>query len=193
MKENLKNTNEIGQKLFRARDYTPVPFLILALMFEQPKVACVTLGCFFIVLGELIRIYSVSFIGGISRTRKGSLGGKLVTDGAFAYVRNPLYVGNFFIILGVCLYSSVLWLIVTGVLFFIAQYYFIVQYEEGLLEDRFGMEFIDYKSKVPAWIPSKLPKLEEIQWPESFSPALRSEKRTFMAIAAVLILMTLRA
>src|SRR3989338_4039911 len=111
LKELFKNGSDIGEKLFRARDYTPVPFLILALLFEQPKVGFVALGCFFIVFGELIRIYSVSFIGGISRTRKGSLGAKLVTEGAFSIVRNPLYVGNFFIILGVCLFSSVPWLI----------------------------------------------------------------------------------
>jgi len=193
LKEFFKNSSDIGEKLFRARDYTPVPFLILALLFERPKVGCVTLGCFFVVLGELIRIYSVSFIGGISRTRKGSLGGKLVTEGAFAYVRNPLYVGNFFIILGVCLFSSVPWLIVLGISFFIAQYYFIVQYEETLLEERFGDEFFVYKMNVPAWIPNHLPSLDEIQWPESLSPALRSEKRTFLAIAAVLLLMVLRA
>lgn len=193
LKEILKNGSDIGEKLFRARDYTPVPFLLLALLFERPKVGCVTLGCFLILFGELIRIYSVSFIGGISRTRKGSLGARLVTEGAFSIVRNPLYVGNFFIILGVCLFSSVPWLIFLGVSFFVIQYYFIVQYEEGLLVDRFGEEFQAYKAMVPAWIPNKLPSLEEIQWPETFAPAIKSEKRTFMAIAAVLLLMILRS
>lgn len=193
LKEVFKNGSDIGEKLFRARDYTPVPFLLLALFFERPKVGCVALGCFLIVLGELIRLYSVSFIGGISRTRKGSLGAKLVTEGAFALVRNPLYIGNFFIILGVCLFSSVPWLIVLGVSFFVAQYYFIVQYEEGLLEERFGEEYHSYKMSVPAWIPKSLPNLEEIKWPESFSPAIRSEKRTFTAIAVVLVLLILRA
>ena len=193
LKEFFKNSSDIGEKLFRARDYTPVPFLILALLFEKPRIGFVALGCFFIVFGELIRIYSVSFIGGISRTRKGSLGGKLVTEGAFSLVRNPLYVGNFFIILGVCLFSSVPWLILLGIAFFCAQYYYIVQYEEGLLEERFGEEYHSYKMTVPAWIPHKLPTLDEVQWPQTFSPALRSEKRTFMAIAAVMILMILRA
>ena len=189
----FKNSREIGEKLFRARDYTPIPFLILALLFERPKVTGVALGCLLIVFGELIRIYSVSFIGGISRTRKGSLGEKLVNDGAFAIVRNPLYVGNFFIILGVSLFSSVPWLIFLGVSFFICQYYFIVQYEEALLEERFGEEFFMYKEAVPAWIPKQVPDLDEIQWPLSFSPALRSEKRTFTAILVVLLLLILRA
>lgn len=193
LKEFMKNGSEIGEKLFRLRDYTPIPFLLIALIFEQPRVAGVTLGCFFIMFGELIRIYSVSFIGGISRTRKGSLGGKLVTEGAFSIVRNPLYVGNFFIILGVCVFSSVLWVMVLGIVFFVVQYHFIVQYEEGLLAERFGDEFQSYKMSVPAWIPKKLPSLEEIQWPASFSPALLSEKRTFTAIAAVLFVMILRA
>ncbi len=193
LKEIMKNSSDIGEKLFRARDYTPVPFLLLALLFEKPSVGGVALGCFLMVFGELIRIYSVSFIGGISRTRKGSLGGRLITDGAFSLVRNPLYVGNFFIILGVCIFSSVPWLMLLGVTFFVIQYYFIVKYEETLLEERFGEEFTSYKMNVPPWIPKKLPELDEIHWPDTFTPALRSEKRTFMAIAAVVILMVLRA
>ena len=193
LKEIFKNSSEIGEKLFRLRDYTPVPLLILALFFEQPRIATVTLGCFFIAIGELIRIYSVSFIGGISRTRKGSLGGKLVTDGAFSIVRNPLYVGNFFIHMGVCLFTSVPWLILLGLVFFVGQYFFIVKYEEGLLEERFGEEFLAYKAAVPAWIPDKLPALSEVHWPETFSPALKSEKRTFTAIVVVLILLVIRA
>jgi protein-S-isoprenylcysteine O-methyltransferase Ste14 len=193
LKDFFKNGSDIGEKLFRARDYTPVPFLLLALLFERPRIGGVALGCFLIVFGELIRIYSVSFIGGISRTRKGSLGEKLVSEGAFSIVRNPLYVGNFFIIAGVSLFSSVPWLILLGLAFFVAQYHFIVQYEERLLEERFGEEFHLYKDSVPAWIPSKLPSLDEIQWPVSFSPALRSEKRTFTAIVAVVLLMVLRA
>ncbi len=189
----VKNSSDIGRKLFRARDYTPVPFLILTLLFERPKVGFVALGCFLMIVGELIRIYSVSFIGGISRTRKGTLGGKLVVDGAFQWVRNPLYVGNFFIIMGVCVFSSVPWLMFTGAAFFMVQYYFIVAYEETLLEERFGEEFRVYKMNVPAWIPRQLPDLDDIVWPASFSPALRSEKRTLMAIVAVVVLLILRA
>ncbi len=189
----LKNSSDIGQKLFRARDYTPVPFLILLLLFERPRVGCVALGCFLMVLGELVRIYSVAFIGGISRTRKGSLGAHLVTDGAFELVRNPLYLGNFFIIMGVSIFSGVPWLMLLGAVFFIVQYYFIVQYEESLLEERFGDEFRNYSLQVPAWIPKRLPDLEDMAWPATFAPALKSEKRTLMAIAAVVVLMVLRA
>lgn len=184
---------ELGEKLFKARDYTPVPFLLVLLIFEKPKISMVALGCFLIFCGELIRIYSVSFIGGISRTRKGSLGERLVTNGAFSMVRNPLYVGNFLILLGVGVFGSVPWLLVLSMAFFVFQYYFIVQYEEKLLEDKFQEEFRSYKLAVPAWIPRRLPRLDELEWPLSFSPALRSEKRTLTAIVAVILLLALRA
>ena len=45
------------------------------------------------VLGELIRLWGVHHIGAISRTRSERLG-PLVASGPFAWLRNPLYVGN---------------------------------------------------------------------------------------------------
>ena len=190
-KDSSRNSSDLGERLFRARDYTPLPFLLLLVIFERPHIATVTVGCLLVFLGELIRIYSVAFIGGISRTRKGSLGERLVDDGAFRYVRNPLYIGNFFILLGVSVFGGVPWLVILSVLFFVVQYHLIVQYEEKILEDKFQDEFRSYKLRVPPWIPTRLPQLDDMEWPTSFSSALRSEKRTLTAILAVLFLLVL--
>ena len=45
------------------------------------------IGIPIVIAGELMRLWSLGFI-----ERKGK---KLATCGPFAYVRNPLYVGNF--------------------------------------------------------------------------------------------------
>ncbi|MBI2601823.1 MAG: isoprenylcysteine carboxylmethyltransferase family protein [Deltaproteobacteria bacterium] len=173
------------------RDFTPIPLLILLLIFEKPTVATVTVGCCLVFFGELIRLYSVSFIGGVSRTRSGSLGGQLVVDGPFRWVRNPLYVGNFFIALGIAVFAGVLWLIALSLILFVFQYASIVKYEESLLLEKFGSEYEAYKTRVPAWLPKRFPSLKDLDWPESFAPALRSEKRTLTAIAIVLFLLVL--
>jgi protein-S-isoprenylcysteine O-methyltransferase Ste14 len=191
--EEMSQEASLGELFFRWRDYTPVPLVLLLLFVAKPTVLSATLGTLLIVLGELLRIYSVAFIGGISRTRKGSLGGHLVTDGPFRWVRNPLYCGNFIIVCGVAFFTSVFWFFLLALIGFAVQYYYIVLYEEKLLVDKFGEEFVAYTRAVPPWIPKRMPKAEEIDWPESFTAAIISEKRTLLAIVAVLVLLLLKA
>ena len=179
----------LGETMFRLRDYTPIPLIVLLLVVREPTVPMATCGTLLIVLGELFRIYAVSFIGGVSRTRSDSVGGKVVDSGPFAFVRNPLYIGNFAITVGISLFSGKLWFVVITTLLFIFQYYCIVSYEEELLESRFGNDYLEYRQRVPAWFPRRFPTLDGLEWPISFSPALRSEKRTLTAIVAILILL----
>lgn len=186
------NKVEIGEWFFRYRDYTPIPLIILLLIFGRPTVLAATFGIISIVAGELFRIYSVGFIGTVSRTRSQSTGQRLIAEGPFAYVRNPLYLGNFLITAGFGLYGGVPWIFVLTVVLFWVQYYFIVQYEENLLKSKFGPEYLDYLERVPRWIPLAWPKLEEIIWPDTFSPALKSEKRTLTTIFVLLLLLALR-
>lgn len=189
-KRSSSQAVEVGAKLFKLRDYTPIPLIVLLLVFAHPGVRTATLGTLLVVLGELIRIYSVAFIGTISRTRGlSTTGGALVTTGPFGVVRNPLYVGNFFITLGILVFGGSLGVLVVGVLLFAAQYYFIVKFEEDLLLQKFGRQYDDYRAAVPAWFPRRMPGLNEIEWPTDYSHALRSERRTLTAIVAMLVVL----
>ncbi len=179
----------LGEIFFKFRDYTPIPLIILMLLVGRPTACSAIIGTLLVVMGELFRIYSVAFIGSISRTRKGSLGGALVTSGPFAYVRNPLYVGNFFILFGFAVLSASVGLVIFSVLLFAFQYYWIVEYEEGLLVTKFGQTYVDYQMQVPAWIPKKLPALADIEWPVSYSAALKSERRTLTTICSLLLVL----
>lgn len=191
IEQGSQSSIEIGKKLFQWRDYTPIPLIVLLLIFSDPELFTVTLGLILIMAGELFRIYSVSFIGGVSRTRTSSTGQRLVTSGPFGLVRNPLYVGNFFITLGFAVFGGVVWIMILAILMFAFQYYYVVKYEESLLLEKFGDEYKAYLETVPAWIPRSLPSLEAIEWPETFSPAIKSEKRTLTAIAALLVVLLL--
>jgi len=178
---------EWGEKLFQWRDFTPVALVLLLLLLNEASVFSATLGVVLIAFGEIFRIYAVSFIGGVSRTRSSSTGQRLITDGPFGWVRNPLYVGNFFITLGLAVFGGVTWFVILVIALFAFQYYCIVRYEEKLLTKKFGEEYQHYLDTVPAWIPIRVPPLADWQWPETFSPALKSEKRTLMAIGVILL------
>lgn len=184
---------EWGEKLFQWRDFTPVALVLLLLVLNEATVISATIGMVLVIFGELFRTYSVAFIGGVSRTRSSSTGARLITDGPFGWVRNPLYVGNFFITVGLAVFGGVTWFVILTILLFAFQYWCIVKYEETLLAKKFGDEYQHYLDTVPAWIPIRVPALADWQWPETFSPAIKSEKRTLAAIALILTVLAISA
>src|SRR5688572_11325540 len=95
---------ELGKFFFRWRDYTPLPLILVMLFVADPSVVSATVGVIFCCIGEFLRMWCVSYIGGVSRTRSDSLGQRLVIDGPFRIVRNPLYFSNLIIILGIVIF-----------------------------------------------------------------------------------------
>lgn len=77
----------------------------------------------------------------------------LVVSGPYRYVRNPVVIGMFAMILGVALYgTSLVSLLYTGV--GIAAYHlYLVYVEEPELKARFGKEYEAYETGVPRWVP----------------------------------------
>jgi protein-S-isoprenylcysteine O-methyltransferase Ste14 len=76
----------------------------------------------------------------------------LITNGILAHVRNPMYFGVLLIylaciFLSISLISIAIWIVV------IVIYDRLATFEGNQLEELFGQEYIDYKGKVPKWIP----------------------------------------
>ncbi|MDD3627813.1 MAG: isoprenylcysteine carboxylmethyltransferase family protein, partial [bacterium] len=123
---------------------------------------------------------SVAYIGGISRTRKGSVD-NLVTSGPFSKVRNPLYDGNFLLSLGLSFLSGIWWFLLVYLLMFWIQYIPIVLWEEDLLEKKFGNEYLDYKKDVPRFFP-RFSKNKSNEGSYNFKKAFKSERSTLSTI-----------
>lgn len=174
----LTPSARIGAFLFKNRGWLPILFLGVPLIARGDTAGGRwVIGGFLIALGELIRIAGVAAAGTKTRRRSRSVE-RLVTYGIFAWMRNPLYAGNFLVWIGFCVISGVLWFLPFAVLIFAAEYGFIVRYEEGVLESTFGREYLDYKNCVPRWLPKKPddPPSGEHDWNE----ALKSETSTFI-------------
>ncbi|MDP3148432.1 MAG: isoprenylcysteine carboxylmethyltransferase family protein [Ignavibacteria bacterium] len=176
-------------KLFKYRSYTPIPFLILMIAYQQSNVWSLPLGLLIAVCGELIRLWAVSWAGSETRTT-GKVGGTyLVINGPYAHVRNPLYVGNILIYFGLGIMSFALfpYLQILALAFFVFQYYEIIKEEEGFLREKFGNDFDEYYKNVPRIFPRISPyKKEGVEQPEyDIKKGLRSEKRTLQAFAIV--------
>jgi protein-S-isoprenylcysteine O-methyltransferase Ste14 len=78
---------------------------------------------------------------------------RLVVNGMFGVCRNPLYVGNATVLLGLFLIHNNPWTYVLGAVFFGFAYAGIVAAEEQYLAAKFGGDYARYKAEVPRFWP----------------------------------------
>ncbi len=103
--------------------------------------------------GQLIRAISI----GLAYIIRGGKDGKvyaedLVTQGMFNHCRNPLYVGNILMLVGVGILSNSLFYVAFMLPLFIFIYQSIVLAEENFLRKKFGAQYDNYCTKVNRWI-----------------------------------------
>jgi len=162
------------------------------LVFAEPTISSILIGLMIVLTGEAIRFWGVSIAGSETRTT-GTVGGTyLITSGPFAYVRNPLYVGNMLLYAGVGVMSMALfpWLLIVAVGWFYLQYYLIVTKEEEYLAVRFGPAYDHYRKHVGRFIPRVTTYVSPNPPPKVMSTrdGIASERRTFQAILLVTLL-----
>ena len=80
---------------------------------------------------------------------------RIVTDGAYRYLRNPMYLGHLIFMLGLAVtFSS--WLALALLVFHAGWFHVRVLGDEERLEARFGEAYRAYKARVKRWIPGVL-------------------------------------
>lgn len=77
---------------------------------------------------------------------------RLVTDGAFALTRNPIYVGNTLLLAGVGVALPSAWMVAGALLAALLVDRLAIRREERHLSARFGQAYADYAARVPRWI-----------------------------------------
>jgi protein-S-isoprenylcysteine O-methyltransferase Ste14 len=178
-----------ASKIFKYRSYTPIPFIIIMLIYENANIWSLIAGFLIAFTGELIRLWGVSWAGSETRTTGGVGGSFLVISGPFAFVRNPLYIGNILIYTGIGIMSFAVfpWLQVIGFIFFLFQYHVIVKEEEKFLMEKYQAEYDNYRSHVPRFFPRLTPyRNKNLEQPSfNLKKGLSSEKRTFQALGFV--------
>ena len=82
---------------------------------------------------------------------------RLVTGGAYRYVRNPMYLAVAAAIVGQALWLGRPGLLLYAAAFCLAVSAFARGYEEPALSRRFGAQYDAYRRAVPAWLPRRTP------------------------------------
>jgi protein-S-isoprenylcysteine O-methyltransferase Ste14 len=77
----------------------------------------------------------------------------LVIRGLYRFVRNPMYIGAIFILLGETLLFGSILVLAYAALRVLLWHRFVVSYEEPRLRTRFGEAYERYCSSVPRWLP----------------------------------------
>lgn len=76
----------------------------------------------------------------------------LVTTGPYARLRNPIYLADVFILLGLVELTKNIWFVIFAVAFAILVTWLAIRPEEAHLEARFGEAYRDYKNRTRRWI-----------------------------------------
>ncbi len=80
---------------------------------------------------------------------------RIVAEGPYRYVRNPMYLGHLIFMLGLAItFSS--WLGLILLVTHIGWFQWRVLKDEGRLKERFGDAYLAYRSRVKRWIPGIL-------------------------------------
>jgi protein-S-isoprenylcysteine O-methyltransferase Ste14 len=77
---------------------------------------------------------------------------KIVTDGLYAYSRNPIYVALVILLFAMSVLLNNLWIMIFIPAFVIIMRRGVIEREELYLAEKFGAEYTDYKQRVRRWI-----------------------------------------
>jgi len=184
----------IGRALFRWRSFTPVPLLVVAVPLVWRSrggggAEWTAAGIGLCAAGQALRAWVLGQVpDGTSGQNERLIATELNTSGPYARTRNPLYLGNLLITLGLCVVAHDPVLLALAAILFAAQYRAIVAAEESFLRGRFGARFEEYCARVPRFWP-RLRAPGGAAQPWSWRRALRKEHNPLAAWAALVVLL----
>ncbi len=128
-----------------SRQWFAVLFVLLVSLLGKPTEEMLIAGGIIALIGTLIRLWASGHV------KKNKV---LATDGPYAYVRHPLYVGNILLLLGFSIASNLWWSYL--LMAFLIYFYYppAISYEDQKLQKLFGEEWETWSKDIHALIPS---------------------------------------
>ncbi|RDY61432.1 methyltransferase family protein [Flagellimonas nanhaiensis] len=176
----------IGIALYLRTEAYPETFFLKETPFEvYYQLLCLSIG----LLGQFIRVYAVGYApkNTSGRNVKGQVAEKLNTTGLYSLVRHPLYLGNFFMWLGPAMLTGNFWFVIAFCFLFWVYYERIMFAEEQFLRKKFGITYLQWAQKVPAFIPN-FTNFVKPDLPFSWKKILKQEKNGFFNLFTVFFL-----
>lgn len=186
-----------GNTLFKYRGQIPLVLFILSVptvyftdyqFIESNEVLDLILlitCALFSLSGQIIRAIAIGTSSKYTsgRNTKEQVAEALNTKGIYSTVRHPLYLGNYFMWIGIVMYTYNIWFVLVVSLLFWLYYERIMFAEERFLERKFGQDYVDWSMKVPPFWPSMKNHIKT-EIPFSMKTILRRE---YSGITATII------
>jgi protein-S-isoprenylcysteine O-methyltransferase Ste14 len=154
--------DRVGRFVFRYRDYLVPVTLLAVVLLTRPQAAggrldgaLEVIGFAVAALGQALRMTVIGFAyiqrGGAKKQLSAPT---LVCEGIYAHSRNPMYVGNFLLLVGLLLMYNAPAAYVILLPVYAAALLAMVRAEERFLAERFGAQYAAYADRVNRFIPS---------------------------------------
>ena len=182
----------IREKAFQLRGGIWTLLFAAILFLAHPTKSSIVCGFPLIVLGQALRFWAAGCIWRYRGEHVGAL--SLATWGPYAFVRNPLYVGNALIGLGWSVMAGP-WAVAIFVVTFVLLYtVLIVPHEESFLLKKFGAAYSRYRERTGSFFPKGWPRSRicgpfdsKVLWRSEFHSLLTTVVGSMLVIAKGLI------
>jgi protein-S-isoprenylcysteine O-methyltransferase Ste14 len=162
------------------------PFVRPTLATKPSELGLKAAGLSLLLTGMGVRVWASGFAG--RHTRSTNIeGSKLATSGAYAHVRNPIYLGSIILGVGMVLLIGDRRLLAPCGLTFLALYFGLIPAEEEFLSQKFGAAYEVYCRNVPRLLPrlKAWPQAGAVKTPFDWRAA-SGEWRLSLILAAIL-------
>jgi len=150
----VKSPTQAGKYLFRYRAAIAAVFFVVLVFYARPMPSVAP--HIFIITGIALRLWAAGYIGPEARQREFSTERRIISR-PYRIIKHPLYVGNFFLVLGVIiLYNPPRWFGISYIIAFIIMYALIAisekQYLKGKSQIKASYRFSNLKGEASTLI-----------------------------------------
>ncbi len=149
--------NTIPVFVFRNRRFVSITTFIVPTVLKfcldgTTSLLLFGLGSIIVVAGMAFRMYSAGYLWGKHIVTKIE-SDFLCTSGPFAYIRNPLYLGNFVIGLGFCISLNEWYAYAIFIIAYTCLYSIVIPHERKFLQEKFGNAYLEYRARTGRFLP----------------------------------------
>ncbi len=158
-------------------------FMMTVFFHEMERDAVIwPVGAGLFLEGVLIRIWTQMHLHYRLRVRK-----KLTTTGPYSIIRNPIYIANTTMLLGLTVMSELLWFLPVTLVWCMVVYSLVVRHEEAHLLEKYDKPYVEYVKTVPRWLPRLGQRVAASEDTRSFLwPSIVAELHCFLLFVPVI-------
>ena len=167
----------LKKRLYRWRVRAGLISVISVIILSKPDLSSLLIGLAVSFPGLMLRTWAA---GHLKKDKE------LIVSGPYRSSRNPLYLGNLIIGVGVIVASRSLWVLGIFALYFLLFYPLIIQVEAKKLKKLFPQEYERYAKKTPVFFPYKKPF--SLPKKKRFSGLVFRENKEWRALVGTVLL-----